>query len=90
MKKPEQFPVKVVLPLTFYKDHLSRGCGSTAEIVGQNKKFITVILDEEAWIDIYSDADFYISFIKTEDYSENKSIVDSAVRTMAKLEMAVA
>jgi hypothetical protein len=90
MKKPSQFPVKVILPLTFYKDHLNRGCGSTAEIVDQNKKFMTVILDEPAWIDIYSDADYYISMMGTQDYPGNESIVASAVRTMVKLDEAVA
>jgi hypothetical protein len=90
MKKPEKFPVKVILPLTFYKDHLNRGCGSTAQVVEQNKKFMTVILDEQAWIDIYSDADYYISMMGTQDYPGNESIVASAVRTMVKLDEAVA
>ena len=51
---------------------------------------MTVILDEQAWIDIYSDADYYISMMGTQDYPGNESIVASAVRTMVKLDEAVA
>lgn len=90
MKKPAAFPITVTVPRMFYKDHLNRDCGQTGKVIKETKTTMTVSLDEEAWIDLYGDADYYISFIRSEDYSSNAAIVESAVRTMARLEAAVA
>lgn len=79
------FPVTVAVPWTFFKDHLNRGCGQTAKVIQETKKTFLVELDQEAWADLYSDAEYYESFIGSEDYSSNRSIVDSAVRTLAQL-----
>ena len=83
------FPVTVTVPLTFFKDHLNRGCGETDKVIRETKTTFVVELDQEAWTDLYSDAEVYESFIDTEDYTENKSIVDSAVRTLARLKAAM-
>ena len=88
--KPQSFPIEVVLPAKFYRDHLNRDCGTTGRIVKENQKLITASLDEAAWDDLFSDADFYISMIGSEDYEGNEDIVASAVRTMERLKKAVA
>ena len=81
------FPVTVAVPWTFYKDHLNRGCGQTAKVIQETVKTFLVELDQEAWTDLVSDAEYYESFVGTEDYHGNKPIVDSAIRTLARLRL---
>ena len=85
IQKPNTFPVTVTVPRTFYKDHLNRDCGDTGKILSENQKTYTVSFDEEAWIDLYTDCEVYINWLSTDDYEENKVMVGSAVRTMARL-----
>lgn len=79
------FPVTVTVPLMFFKDHLNRGCGQTAKVIRETKTTFVVELDQEAWTDLFTDAECYESFIGTEDYEGNKPIVGSAVRTLTRL-----
>lgn len=81
------FPVTITVPRTFFKDHLNRGCGETAKVVRETQTTFLVELDQEAWTDLYSDAEYYESFIGTDDYAGNEPIVGSAVRTLARLKL---
>ena len=81
-----QYPVTVTVPAIFYWDHrFNRECGSSGVIIKETSSTYTVSLDESAFIDLYSDADYYASMKGYSDYSENRSIVDSAIRTLTRL-----
>jgi hypothetical protein len=73
------------VPSLFYWDHRGRECGTTGVVIKRGKYITTVELDSEAFTDLFSDADYYASLVGTEDYTENASVVDSAVRTVARL-----
>ena len=79
--------VKVyTVPAIFYLDHRARDCGNTGKIIKQNKSTVTVELDAIALDDLLSDADYYADFKQyPEEYRENKSIVESAIRTLKTL-----
>lgn len=47
------------IPPRFYQDHRSRECGQSGVIVKRTKTYYIVELDQEAWDDLYSDADYY-------------------------------
>ena len=77
---------RVTIPALFYRDHLSRECGQSGKIVGVLGTRIMVDLDEAAFQDLLSDADCYADFKNSrEDYRNNRSVVDSAIRTLAVL-----
>lgn len=90
MAQPATFPITVTLPHLFYKDHLGRDCGHTGKVIKETKTTFEVILDELAWDDIYSDCEVYVAMIGTQDYEENKSYIQAAVRTLARLNKAIA
>jgi hypothetical protein len=81
----KEYPVTVTVPALFYSDHIARECGKSGVIVKENSRTYTVSLDESAWIDLYSDADYYASMKGNGDYAENKSLVDSAIRTLTRM-----
>ena len=81
-----KYPVIVTVPAIFYWDHrFNRECGNTGVIVKETSRTYTLSLDESAFIDLFSDADYYASMKGSDDYSENRSIVDSAIRTLNTL-----
>lgn len=86
---PSLLPITIDIPSMFYKDHINRGCGETGKVRKMGAKLTTVVLDEAAWIDLYTDADYYINMIGSEDYEGNEPIVGSAVRTMKRLKQAL-
>jgi len=49
----------IKIPQRFYQDHLYRECGQSGVIVQETKTHYVVELDQEAWDDLYSDADYY-------------------------------
>lgn len=74
------------VPAKFYLDHRARDCGNTGVIIKQNKNTVTVSLDAIALDDLMSDADYYADIKQyPEEYADNRSIVDSAIRTIARL-----
>ena len=77
--------IKTKVPTLFYKDHLARDCGQTGRILKAGKLLTEVELDWVAYQDLITDAEYYTSFKGTEDYAENKSVVDSATATLARL-----
>ena len=76
--------VTVKIPALFYKDHLNRGCGQTGKELGKvGLNQVLVSLDDEAFKDLLSDADCYADMKNSrEDYSANRALVDSAIRTL--------
>ena len=81
-----KYPVMVKVPAIFYWDHrFNRDCGRTGVIVKDTQRTYTLSLDESAFVDLYSDADYYASLKGSDDYPENRSIVDSAIRTLNTL-----
>jgi hypothetical protein len=78
----------VTLPLKFWSDHKSRGCSESAVEIKRNKVYVTVELDEAAWQDIYSDAEFYAAFTSTEPEYEADiiALIPSAKATLRRLE----
>ena len=80
-----EYPVTITVPALFYSDHIARECGKSGVIVKENARTYTLSLDKSAWTDLYSDADYYASMKGSDDYSENRSIVDSAIRTLNRM-----
>ena len=86
MQYAASYPVTVTVPAIFYYDHrFNRECGRTGVIIKETSSTYTVSLDESAWIDLYSDADYYASMKGSYDYAANRSNVDSAIRTLNRL-----
>ena len=82
---------QVTVPALFYRDHLNRECGETGKIIKVSGNRITVELDDRAFNDLLSDADCYADFKRNrDDYSQNKSLVDSAIRTLEILKAVAA
>ncbi len=80
--------VVVTLPLKFWSDHRNRGCSESAVELKRNKVYVTVQLDDEAWQDIYSDAEYYATY-KSEDPEAEADIValvESAKSTFRRLQ----
>lgn len=84
-REPASYPITITVPALFYSDHRNRDCGNSGVIVSRNKVTVTVSLDQSAWLDLLSDADYYASFKGCADYQENRSLVDSAIRTLNRL-----
>lgn len=76
------------VPTLFLRDHLNR-CDDCYEnpiqVIKQGKLLTTVKLDPNTYQDLFSDADWYSVLKDSEDYKENKSIVDSAINTLKRL-----
>lgn len=49
----------IKIPPRFYQDHKARDCGQSGVVVKRTKTYVIVELDQEAWDDLYSDADYY-------------------------------
>jgi hypothetical protein len=80
----------VTLPLKFWTDHKNRGCSESAVELKRNKVYVTVQLDDEAWDDIYSDAEFYATYFdnsrRTEDEQSMVDLESSAKATLKRLQ----
>jgi len=70
MNKPETFPAVITIGKLFVEDHWDRECGLTDKVIRETKKTITVELDEDGWVDLYSDADYYFNMITGYDPEE--------------------
>ena len=87
-KEAKQYPVTIELPLKFWTDHKNRECSPSSIELKRNKVYVTVQLDEEAWSDIYSDAEYHATF-KSEDpeaEADTVALVDSAKATLKRLD----
>jgi len=49
----------IKIPPRFYQDHRTRDCGQSGRVIKWAKTYVLVELDQEAWDDLYSDADYY-------------------------------
>jgi len=81
----------VTLPLKFWRDHKNRGCSESAVELKRNKVYVTVQLDDEAWQDIYSDAEYYATFTSIDPEAEADFIafIPSAKATLKRLQEVV-
>ena len=94
IKEAKQYPVTVELPLKFWLDHKNRDCSPSSIELKRNKVYVTVQLDEEAWSDIYSDAEFYATYFdggnrRTEDEASIVELEGSAKATLKRLDAKV-
>jgi hypothetical protein len=75
---------KVTVPTLFYNDHVWRDL--TAGVVVTEGRYVTTVwLDRVALDDLIGDAYYYASH-EGEDYTANRSVCDSAKRTLARLQ----
>lgn len=93
-KEAKQYPVTIELPLKFWLDHKNRDCSPSSIELKRNKVYVTVQLDEEAWSDIYSDAEFYATYFengnrRTEDEASMVELEGSAKATLRRLDTQV-
>jgi hypothetical protein len=76
------------VPTLFLNDHLNR-CDDCYEnpikIITKGKLLSEVLLDASTYQDLLSDAEVYADMFRSEDYEENKSIVNSAINTLKRL-----
>jgi hypothetical protein len=72
------FPIELSVPTLFYADHVERECGQTGTVVTSTKTKTTVLLDEEAFIDLYDDAMYYWNNIDDMKDEESKKFCRSA------------
>jgi len=77
--------IKIKVPTLFYKDHQYRTPHSAGTVIKVGKLISEVEFTQEQFDDLLSDADYYASFKGSEDYEENKNIVDSAITTLKRL-----
>ena len=89
IKEAKQYPVTIELPLKFWLDHKNRDCSPSSIELKRNKVYVTVQLDEEAWSDIYSDAEFYATYFdncrRTEEEAMMVELEGSAKATLKRL-----
>ena len=76
------------VPTLFLKDHLNR-CDDCYEkpikVIAKGKLLSDIELDADTYLDLKSDAEVYANMFGSEDYEENKSIVNSAINTLKRL-----
>ena len=74
---------RIKIPKRFYDDHRYRECGQTGKIVKEYAAHYLVELDQEAWDDLYSDADYYGMDNPDEDLWQNyRGVILSARATL--------
>ena len=77
------------VPTLFLHDHLNR-CSDCEEnpikVISMGALLSTVSLTDSMYSDLYSDADYYADMFGSADYEQNKSIVNSAINTLKRLE----
>ena len=73
----------IKIPQRFYDDHRYRECGQSGKILKKYASHYLVELDQEAWDDLYSDADYYGMDNPDEDLWQNyRGVVLSARATL--------
>jgi hypothetical protein len=73
----------IKVPKRFYDDHRYRECGRSGKIVKEYASHYLVELDQEAWDDLYSDADYYGMDNPDEDLWQNyRGVILSARATL--------
>lgn len=75
----------IEIPRRFYDDHRFRECGQSGVIVKRTSTHYIVELDQEAWDDLYSDADYYGMDNPDEDLWMNYRGVVLSARTTLKV-----
>ena len=73
----------IKIPKRFYDDHRFRDCGQSGIKVKETATYYIVELDQEAWDDLYSDADYYGMDNPDEDLWANyRGVILSARATL--------
>ena len=70
------------VPREFYDDHVRRDCGQSGVLVGALRSTVIIDLDITAYVDLLSDADFYVDMGVKEFGSDYASLVASARSTL--------
>jgi hypothetical protein len=77
----------IKIPKRFYDDHIFRECGQSGKVLKKYASHYLVELDQEAWDDLYSDADYYGTDTIDSDLWENyRGIVLSARATIKAMD----
>lgn len=82
---PAEYPIQVVIPTLFWRDHFDRAENDTAEVVKAGERLTTVILDEAAWANLYSDADYYASQDNDVWAGDYRGLINSARTTLKRM-----
>ena len=72
------------IPTKFYLDHKARELPS-GKVIKSGKLFTIVELTNDELTDLIDDASYYASFKGSDDYAENKALVNSAIVTLKYL-----
>jgi hypothetical protein len=81
-----KFPITISVAPRFWYDHKDRGCSPTAEVIKYTEKNVTVLLDEQAWSDLYSDAEYYGGSDGNWFGGDYRGLVASARSTLRKMQ----
>ena len=76
--------MKYKTPTLFYLDHANRGLPA-GRVIKAGKLFTIVELSSDEYLDLLDDAKYYADFKGSDDYAENKAIVNSAINTIKYL-----
>lgn len=87
---PTTLPITIKVPGKFWYDHKDRGCSETAEVVKYGKTLVTVTLDEEAWRDLYSDAEYYAEQDSDVWAGDYRGLISSAKATLRRMTAVIA
>lgn len=77
--------ITMKVPARFWYDHKERGCSETAEVLHYGKQLVTVVLDEEAWKDLYSDAEYYATQETSVWAADYRGLIASAKATVRRM-----
>jgi hypothetical protein len=72
------------IPTLFYLDHANRGLPA-GKLIKSGKLFTIVELTDSEYLELLDDAKYYADFKGSDDYAENRSIVNSAINTIKYL-----
>ena len=76
--------MKYKIPTLFYLDHVARELPA-GKVIKAGKLFTIVELNPAEYAELLDDASYYADFKNTDDYAENRAIVNSAINTIKYL-----
>lgn len=86
MRKVQSYRIATVqVPAIFWDDHVSRDLDFTSVEVSRNSRWVVVRMNDEALMELYSDADYYANFMEEFASDGGRSIVNSARSTIKAL-----
>lgn len=72
------------IPTRFYLDHIARELPA-GKVIKSGKLFTIVELTDSEYLELLDDASYYADFKGSDDYAENKALVNSAINTIKYL-----